>query len=432
MQTWIPGWKPYSGELDDWLGRVFAGIQASLSELASDVSTQIYRYFGANIVNVQPNDATPAVGTITITVQDVNGPYVIPAFTQMSFPDASGQLQGFETTTDVTVPNGSTTATSVFVQAMTPGSLGNGCSGSGDLDSTGITFVTALTLSAPTANGTDAESDADYLNRLTSLFTTLTPTPITPVDFTVIAATQAGVGRAFTLPTFNSANWTLSGTLTSTSKNVTVAATANIPLGATVTGTGVPANTYVTGITSGTVFTMNNAATASGAETLTIGGQLNQGGYVTSWVMGATDVLTTPEMAAIQSVIQAECLTNINYNVEAPTKNTIAVTTAVVAWPGIDPTATQTAVTAAVTNFLEPQNFGQNSNAGAVQSGPTTQAWLNDTVVRVVVLENLIMNVPGVHFISSLTINGVAADFSLAGIVPITVPGTITVTVTNG
>jgi hypothetical protein len=433
MQTWIPGWKPYSGELDDWLGRVFAGIQASLSELASDVSTQIYRYFGANIVNVQPDDATPSVGTITITVQDVNGPYTIPAFTQMSFPDASGQLQGFETTTDVTVPNGSTTATNVFVQAMTPGALGNACSGSGDLDSTGITFVTALTLSAPTANGTDAESDADYLNRLTSLFTTLTPTPITPVDFTVIAATQAGVSRAFTLPTFNPANWTTTGATHTTKVVDGFASTANIPLGATITGAGIPANTYVTGITSGTAITISNAATATASGvTFTIGGQLNQGGYVTSWVMGATDVLTTPQMSAIQTVIQAECLANIVYSVEAPTKNTIAVTAAVVAWPGVDATATQTAVTAAVTSFLEPQNFGQNSNAGAVQSGPTTQAWLNDTVVRIVVLENLIMNVPGVHYISSININGVAADFPLAGIVPITEPGTMTITVTNG
>jgi hypothetical protein len=234
------------------------------------------------------------------------------------------------------------------------------------------------------------------------------------------------------MPTFNPANWTTSGTLTSTSQSVTVAATANIPLGAAVSGTGVPASTYVTGITSGTVFTMNNAATASGAQTLTIGGQLNQGGYVTSWVMGATDVLTTPQMSAIQTTIQAECLANTIYSVQAPTKNTIAVTTAVVAWPGVDTTATQTIVANALTSFLEPQNFGQNSNAGAVQSGPTTQAWLNDTVVRIVVLENLIMNVPGVHYISSLTINGVAADFPLAGIVPITVPGTMTVTVTTG
>jgi hypothetical protein len=350
----------------------------------------------------------------------------------MSFPDASGQLQGFETTADVTVPNGSTTATSVFVQAMTPGSLGNGCSGSGDLDSTGITFITALTLSAPTANGTDAESDADYLNRLTSLFTTLTPTPITPIDFTVIAATQAGVTRAFTLATFNPATWTTSGTLTSTSTSVTVASTANIPLGATVTGTGIPVSTVVTGITSGTVFTISNAATTSGAQTLTIGGQLNQGGYVTTWVMGATDVLTTPQMSAIQATIQAECLVDINYSVQAPTKNTIAVTTAVVAWPGVDPTATQTAVSAALTSFLEPQNFGQNSNAGAVQSGPTTQAWLNDNRVRLGVLENIIMNIPGVHYISSLLINGFAGDIPLAGIVPITVPGTMTVTVTNG
>lgn len=432
MQSWIPGWQPYSGELDDWLGRVFTGIQASLSDLTSDVTTQIYRYFGANIVKVPPLDATSSTSTITITVQDANGPYTIPAFTQMSFPDASGQLQGFETTVDVTVPHGSTTATGVLVQAMTPGSAGNGCSGAGDLDSTGITFITGLTLETATANGTDAEADADYLNRLTSLFTTLTPTPITPVDFTVIAATQAGVSRAFTLPTFNPANWTISGTLTSASKSVTVASTANIPLGAVVSGTGVPANTYVTGITSGTVFTISNPATASGAQTLTIGGQLNQGGFVTTWVMGATDVLTTPQMAAVQSAIQAECLANINYSVQAPTKNTVSVAATVVAWPGVDPTATQTAISAALTNFLEPQNFGQNNNAGAISSGPTTQGWLNDTVVRIVVLDNTIMNIPGVHYVSSLTINGVAADFALQGIVPITVPGTMTVTVTNG
>jgi hypothetical protein len=148
--------------------------------------------------------------------------------------------------------------------------------------------------------------------------------------------------------------------------------------------------------------------------------------------MGATDVLTTPEMSAIQAVIQAECLVNTTYSVQAPTKNTVAITAAVVAWPGVDPTATQTAVSAALTSFLEPQNFGQNSNAGAVQSGPTTQAWLNENRVRLAVVETIIMNIPGVHYVSSLLINGFAGDIPLAGIVPITVPGTMTVTVTNG
>lgn len=432
MQANIPGWVPYSGQLDDWLARAFAGIQASLTELTSDVATSIYRYFGANIVNVPPLDATSSVGTITITVQDANGPYVIPAFTQMSFPDASGTLQGFETTVDVTVANGSTTATGVFVTAMTAGSSGNGCSGAGDLDSTGITFITGLTLSALTANGTDAELDSDYLNRLTALFTTLTPTPITPIDFTIIAATQAGVSRAFTMATFNPANWTTTGATHTTKTLDGFASTANIPLGASISGTGIPASTYVTGITSGTAITISNTATATASGiTFTIGGQLNQGGFVTSWVMGPTDVLTSPQMAAVQAVIQAECLVNINYSVEAPTKNTVAVTAAVVAWPGVDTTATQTAVAAALTNFLEPQNFGQNNNP-ALTSGPPAQGWLNDTVVRVIVLENVIMNVPGVHYVSSLSINSVAADFALQGIVPISEPGTMTVTVTNG
>lgn len=432
MQSQIPGWQPYSGELDDWLARAFAGIQATLSELASDVTTQIFRYFGAYLINLPPYDATSSTGTVTIQVKDANGPYDIPAYTQMSFPDPSGQLQGFETLSDVTVPNGQTEVTGVPVAAMTAGSAGNGCSGNGDLDSTGITFITGLTLEAATDNGTDAEADADYLNRLAQTMTTLSPSPILPADFNVLAGTQAGVTRAFTLPTFNPANWTTTGTTAAGNAAITgIPSTANIPVGAAISGGSIPAGTYVKSVDSSSQITLTAAPTAAATGvTLTITGQQNAGGYVTTWVMGTEDVLDAPSMQAVQQAIQALCLTNITFTVKAPTKNSVAVTASVVAWPNVDPTSVQTAVTAALNSFLAPTSFGTNQNPDP--SSPSTVGWLNDNKVRLAVIQNVIMNVPGVHYVSSVQINGQAADLALNGVVPLTTPGTMTITVTNG
>jgi uncharacterized phage protein gp47/JayE len=60
-----------------------------------------------------------------------------------------------------------------------------------------------VTLDAPTAGGVDAESDADYLDRLHELLTLLAPRPILPNDFAVLARTVAGVGRATAIDLYN-------------------------------------------------------------------------------------------------------------------------------------------------------------------------------------------------------------------------------------
>lgn len=432
MQANIPGWVPYSGELDDWLARAFTAIAAQLTEITSDVATSIFRYFGAFVVGFPPFDALPASSTITIVAQDSAG-YTIPAFTQMSFPDATGVLQGFETLTATVIAPASTTAPSVTVQAMTPGSAGNGCTGAGDLDgSTPLTFLSYLTLNSPTTGGVDAEDDQTYLNRLASLFTTLTPSPITASDFTTIAEDQAGVGRAYTLGGFNPATFTLSGNTHTTTTIDTLSSTANIAVGCSVTGSGVPANNFVTAILSGTSVSINVATTTSlTGTTLTFGGQLNQGGFVTTWVTDDNGIaLSTPNMNVIQAVIQAECLANVVFGVQAPTSTTVNVTTAVVAWPGHDPTNIQGQVSAALTNALSPSVFGKANSAYPDSQIPGT-GWLNDNKVRVVMLENVIMNIPGVHYVNTLTING-GSDLALGGIVPLPAAGTMTVTVTNG
>jgi hypothetical protein len=193
----------------------------------------------------------------------------------------------------------------------------------------------------------------------------------------------------------------------------------------------VPAGAFVTGITSGTAITISAATTTTlTATSITFGGQLNQGGYVTTWVTDANGVaLSTPAKNAIAAVIQARMLANTVFTVQDPTYTTVNVTATVVAWPGQDTTAVQTAVSAALTAALSPVTFGaQTSNPLNQVAG---SGWLNDNKVRVIFLENLIMNVPGVHYVSSLTING-GADLALGGIVPLPNAGTMTITVTNG
>lgn len=69
---------------------------------------------------------------------------------------------------------------------------------------------------------------------------------------------------------------TISGTLTSGSPNVTVTSTTGLYPGMRITGTGVPANSYIKSITSATVFVLGDSsnasvnASASGANTLTV------------------------------------------------------------------------------------------------------------------------------------------------------------------
>jgi hypothetical protein len=315
------------------------------------------------------------------------------------------------------------------MQAMTPGSAGNGCSGSGDLDSsTPITFITGLSMAASSNGGTDAEEDQAYLNRLSQLMTTITPSPVTVEDFTTIAMTQPGVGRAFTIGAFNPASWTVSGAPTNSgSPNVGMNNPENVPIGAPLTHPNLPAGSFAIGIIPTNAVIASQNATTTGSGPLTIDGQLNQGGYVASWVVDSNgEALDSGTLSAIQTAIQAMCLANVVYTAHSPTYTNVDVTATVVAWADSDnpTTAVQAAVEAAITNFLSPSTFLQLGVAG--EGG-----WMNETVVRIAALQTVIMNVPGVHY-ATVQIDGASNDLPLPGIVPLPHPGTITVNVTTG
>src|SRR5215471_558874 len=127
-----PSWVPQDGNLDVWIIKAMASLASENRDLASDVQDDIFRYFGANLVGVQPIDATPATGATTWTMIDSLG-HLIPAGTLMGITDSAGNIQPFQTVNDVTVPVGNTATASgeVSIIAVNPGSSGNALGSAG-------------------------------------------------------------------------------------------------------------------------------------------------------------------------------------------------------------------------------------------------------------------------------------------------------------
>ena len=204
MQTVVPGWTPSPGQLDVWMMMTIAFAAAESRDVASRVPKSIFRWFGANLVNLPPIDAAPASVASTWTVQD-NAGYTIPAGTQVSIAKTGNEVYAFATTSDTVIPPGSTTATNVQLLALEPGADAS------DIGSPGaavqlldpLSFVTGITMTSATAGGADAESDDDYLNRLAAELRLLAPRPILPGDFSVFARQIAGVSRATTIDGYN-------------------------------------------------------------------------------------------------------------------------------------------------------------------------------------------------------------------------------------
>lgn len=196
MQALVPGWQPASGNLDVWILMAIASQAAESRDVASDVSRSIFRWYGANLVNIPPVDASAAYGNTTWTLTDTLG-HTIPAGTQVALVDVNGNVIPFETVADVTVFPGSsvTAAGAVAIVAIDTGTAANGLTNPVSLLDP-LIYVSSITITAPTSGGQNAESDDDYLNRLAAQLELLAPRPIIPNDFAVFARNITGVWRS--------------------------------------------------------------------------------------------------------------------------------------------------------------------------------------------------------------------------------------------
>jgi len=199
----VPGWLPSPGNLEAWLIEALAQTAGELRTLAAVVPDTIFEYFGSTILALPPYAAVQATALTSWVMVDAAG-YTIPAGTVIAVtPSASDVSYAFQVVDDVVVPNGTTVVSAVESLAVIAGSAASGITGDvAVIDQ--LVFVESVTLDQPTFGGVDEELDQDYLNRLSALLTLLTPRPILPQDFAILAQDEIeGVGRACAIDLYN-------------------------------------------------------------------------------------------------------------------------------------------------------------------------------------------------------------------------------------
>lgn len=197
IQTFYPNWLPNDGNLDVRIISAIARMAAESRDVISDVPTTIFRYFGTNLVNLPSLDGVAATINLTFTARD-NAGYTIPAQTMVQATDNDGNLSFWQTIADAIIPPASTSITPVPALATETGTAFNSLSFSAGqvvlVDS--LAFISTVVSVGATTGGEDSETDADYLNRLREDLTILSPKPIVPTDFAIMAKNFSGVARA--------------------------------------------------------------------------------------------------------------------------------------------------------------------------------------------------------------------------------------------
>lgn len=471
IQSQIPGWLPFAGELATVIIESVALIASFDAFLASAPPTSIFRYLGAKLFGIPPLDATPAAVASTWTMTDTAG-YTINAGTLVDIPATGDESVAFAVLADVTVPPGSTVTAdgAVSLIALFAGAAGSGLGGntvevspSNQLD-----FVASVELTGETTGGVDAETDTTYKNRLRTELQLLTPRPILPADFAALALSIAGVARAVTLDGYSPAVNELEqvavnatgGTFTLTFSGQTTGAiqwnasaadvqTALVALSNLGPGdvlcTGGPLPTSPVTVefkgaqagTNVTQMTANSASLTGGTHTATItttrGGAAattnNERTVTVALVDTAGQPVTTQTKTDVQALLEGAREVNFVVNVIDPTYTALDVVYTATAQPGQDPAAVETSVAQAVVAYLNPATWG--AVAGDQFS------WVDRPAVRYLELARVIGDAFGVDHLNTLTfcVHGgtpATTDVSLNGpaglptIDPADIDGTVT------
>jgi Baseplate J-like protein len=421
----LPGFVPRDGHLEIWQITALARMVATSRDVASSVPLTIFRYYGESVIGLQPIDAVSATTATTWTMQD-NAGYTIPAGTTIGFRVAGDTLIAFVTTDDVTVPAGSTVTPdgAVNVLAVDPGVAGNNLGGAGAawelIDA--LSFVTDITSVSATGGGQDAETDEQYLGRLIDELALSSPRPIHANDFAVLARRIAGVARAVAVDGYNAQRVVVANTHSNNVIDGAAAGTfSSADVGRGITGAGIPGATTISAFVDDTHVTISANATATAAGVnLTLAAMTNQQRTVG---VAVVDVDGQPLSAGVKASVVAylESLREINFVVSVfdPTYTVVNVSFTISVYPTYVAETVRLAAVQAVTDYLSPKNWGLDP------ADTTSTSWTNDTTVRYLEVATLLNNVPGVHLVTALTVNGGVVDVALAGTVALPEPGAI-------
>lgn len=133
----------------------------------------------------------------------------------------------------------------------------------------------------------------------------------------------------------------------------------------------------------------------------------NDEGHVTVAVYGDGENVSAPNKTILQNYFDVNSLAALTTHIINPTITSVAVTATVVFEPEADVIEVTGAITEALQEFLDPNN------------------WSWGSLVRRNSLISIISNVPGVDFVQTLTTP--ASDVTLSGVAPLTTAGAITI-----
>ena len=459
LRSNVSGWEPASGAFEVWVIQALARMVAENTQVAATMPPAALKAYGVNVIGLPVLDGIAAAMDTNWTARDNLG-HTIPAGTQIAHRVSGDTLIVFEVLADALIPAGATSLSPVAVQATDVGVYANGVP-SGPLELVdSLSWVDSVSANAASAGGADAETDDAYRARLVDELRLQSPRPILPDDFSVLAKRVTGVYRALTVdghdvgldeiqqvaitgsPTGGTFTLTYSGqTTTGIAYNASAAtvqaaleALSNIAVGdVACTGGPLPATpilvefTGTLGFQNVTAMThtdsLTGGSTPAVAVTTTRGGVAPSDGnarMVTVYPLDATGAACSPTIrAAVQSLLDGYREVTFVVNTSTPTTTSVNVTFAVAVLSGYDSTATVAACVAAVTAYLSPANWGGGSD--------TPPVWRSgENKVRYLDVSNVINQVTGVKYVSSLTINSGISDVTLTGTAPLPVVGTIT------
>lgn len=460
LRTALPGWEPADGSLENHLIEGLARIQVEIMQMASTVPDSAFQRFGEELVALPPLEGVKATVATTWTATDNLG-HVIPAGTQVGYRVSPDSMVVFEVTEDATILPGSTALSPVVLSATDVGGGWNTVP-AGPLELVdALSWVSTVVANSASAGGVDAETDDAYKDRLAAELRLLTPRPILPDDFAVLARRVTGVYRALAVdgldPGVNEIQRvTITGTPMGGSFPLTYSGqtASGIPFNATATQVqaaliglsnigagdvlctggplpGTPVDVEFTGALGGTnvsAMTTSSGSLTGGTSpavavttpTAGVAGSTSNERMVT--VIPVTDTGGTATAAVRASVATyLDGLREVTFVVHTatPTYTTVNVAFTVKVASGYDTSTVVDACEAAVAAYLDPANW-----AGGADSPPVWRS--GEDKVRYLAVSAVISATPGVQYVTALTVNSGTSDVTLSGVAPLPAVGTVT------
>lgn len=370
MEELLPGWQRKDASVVDAIFDAFKWPAAEQAEVLSEaLDSGVYRGLGT-LIGVAPHEAEPASALATITFRDTAGHTIPEGGLVVALHNANGELVAFRIPTAVTVAPGSSTL-AVTMEAEEGGEHANGLSGLALLV-TAPESVLSVSL-ASSGGGSEAESDQEYLDRLTESLALQRPAPVTAADAAAIARNVPGIGRAAAVDNLkpSAADGGEGSEETAVEKTVTIAVTDAAGVGSDST-----------------------------------------------------------HRAAVKALLEELREVNFQFFVVAPRTMAVDVKATVFAWPSQDPLAVKAAAEEALLTGLSPATF-------ATDLSGLPSRWSGDSTLRLATLYSIIGNVSGVRWATNISFgkHGSAlgtADLALGGgsaVPALPIPTTLTITV---